>query len=112
VITSLQLLVFAALAFAVLMRYGLYPDETPSTNLDTDWVYRRLIPRAVAGIMKCLAEARDELRRWRDAALAYLLDRVFHYHGPRGVLARTWAISGAALWVMVLLGGYLLVYYL
>jgi multicomponent Na+:H+ antiporter subunit D len=112
VMTSLQLLMFAALAFAVLMRFGLYPDETPSTNLDTDWVYRRLIPRTISRFVESLVEARNELRRWRTASLMYILDRVFHYHGPRGVLARTWAISGAALWVMVLLGGYLLVYYL
>jgi len=112
VITSLQLLVFAALAFAVLMRYGWYPDEKPSTNLDTDWIYRRLIPGVVSRFLASLAEARNELRRWRSALATYLLGRVFHYHGPRGILARTWAISGAALWVMVLLGGYLLVYYL
>ena len=112
VMTSLQLLMFAALAFAVLMRYGLYPDETPSTNLDTDWVYRRFIPRSVHAFVASLAEAARELRRWRTGLMNYILGRVFHYHGPRGIMARTWAISGAALWVMVLLGGYLLVYYL
>ncbi|MEK9723124.1 MAG: Na(+)/H(+) antiporter subunit D, partial [Rhodospirillaceae bacterium] len=36
-ITSLQLLVFAALAFLFLIKTGLYPAETPSTNLDFDW---------------------------------------------------------------------------
>ncbi len=112
VITMLQLLAFAALAFAALNRYGFYPPELHSTNLDTDWIYRRLIPRAVAGLLRSLVDARNELRRWRSALAAYLLARVFHYYGPRGILARTWAISGAALWVMVLLGGYLLVYYL
>ena len=112
VITMLQLLAFAALAFAFLNRYGFYPPELRSTNLDTDWIYRHLIPRTVARFLGSLVEARNELRRWRAAATVYLLDRLFHYHGPRGILARTWAISGAALWVMVLLGGYLLVYYL
>ncbi|MBN4083082.1 Na(+)/H(+) antiporter subunit D [bacterium AH-315-B06] len=112
VINSLQLLLFAALAFSMLIRYGLYPAETPSTNLDTDWVYRRLLPNRIAAFMQGLSEAGAELRRWRVASMAYILGRVFHYHGPRGVMARTWPIGGAALWVMVLLGGYLVVYYL
>ena len=112
VITMLQLLAFAALAFAFLNRFGYYPPELRSTNVDTDWVYRRVIPRMVARFLTSLVQARNEIRRWRSALATYLLARVFHYHGPRGILARTWAISGAALWVIVLLGGYLLVYYL
>lgn len=112
VVNALQLLAFAALAFAVLIRYGFYPKETPSTNLDTDWVYRRLLPDGIAAFMRALSQAGSELARWRDASLRFLLARVVHYHGPRGVMARTWPIGGAALWVMVLLGGYLVVYYL
>ena len=112
VITMLQLLAFATLGFALLQRCGLYPQELRSINLDTDWIYRRLVPRTVAAFMRSLVQARDELRSWRSSLATYLLARVFHYHGPRGILARTWAISGAALWVMLLLGGYLLVYYL
>jgi multicomponent Na+:H+ antiporter subunit D len=112
VIASLQLIVAAALAFAAMIRYGLYPAETPSTILDTDWVYRRLAPNWICGVVRGVADAGDELARWRAMAMRYLLGRVFHYHGPRGMMARTWPISGAALWVIVLLGGYLLVYYL
>ncbi len=41
VITQLQLLCLSALAFAILKRTGLYPPELRSTNLDTDWFYRR-----------------------------------------------------------------------
>ena len=52
VITMLQLLAFAALAFAVLMRTGLYPPELRSTNLDTDWVYRRLAPNLIRSFVK------------------------------------------------------------
>ncbi len=42
VITQLQLLLFSALAFAVLKRTGIYPEELKATNLDTDWFYRGL----------------------------------------------------------------------
>jgi multicomponent Na+:H+ antiporter subunit D len=112
VVTMLQLLAFAALAFAVLMRTGLYPDETPSTNLDTDWVYRRLAPRLIAGFVKSLAELRDELTRWGQMGVAFVLDRAFQYHGPDSWLARTWPIGGSALCVLTLLGGYLIVYFI
>jgi multicomponent Na+:H+ antiporter subunit D len=42
VITQLQLLLFSALAFAVLKRTGIYPAELRAINLDSDWLYRRL----------------------------------------------------------------------
>lgn len=35
------LLLFSALAFTLLMRAGLYPAEIRSTNVDTDWFYRK-----------------------------------------------------------------------
>ncbi len=40
VIDMLQLLFFSALAFALLVRSGLYPAEMRCTNLDADWFYR------------------------------------------------------------------------
>ena len=112
VINQLQLLAFTALGAVILFRCGVYPKSEPGQNLDSDWVYRRLLPAAAHGLVDSLAQARDEVWRWRDRVFDFILERVFHYHGPRGIMARTWAISGAALWVMVLLGGYLLVYYL
>ncbi|HXV83761.1 MAG TPA: hypothetical protein VEG60_28220, partial [Candidatus Binatia bacterium] len=42
VIAQLQLLLFSALAFAVLKRTGVYPAELRAINLDSDWFYRRL----------------------------------------------------------------------
>lgn len=44
VITQYQLLFCSALGFAVLWRKGWYPPEIPSLNLDSDWLYRRLLP--------------------------------------------------------------------
>lgn len=49
VITQLQLLLFSALAFAVLKRTGIYPAELRSINLDSDWLYRRLPRLAWSG---------------------------------------------------------------
>jgi multicomponent Na+:H+ antiporter subunit D len=41
VVGQLQLLMFGALAFALLMLSGIYPAELRAINLDTDWFYRR-----------------------------------------------------------------------
>lgn len=47
VITQLQLLMFSALAFVVLMRTGIYPPVIKAQILDFDWVYRRFLPRVM-----------------------------------------------------------------
>jgi multicomponent Na+:H+ antiporter subunit D len=59
VITQLQLLMFSALAFAVLMRTGLYPPEQRSVNLDFDWIYRKAGPAALGAV------APPAARGWR-----------------------------------------------
>jgi multicomponent Na+:H+ antiporter subunit D len=41
VLSKLQLLCFTGLGFLLLLRWGLYPFEKPSVNLDVDWFYRR-----------------------------------------------------------------------
>ncbi len=41
VIGQLQLLMFGALAFALLILSGIYPAEMRGVNLDTDWFYRK-----------------------------------------------------------------------
>ena len=51
VLTQFELLVFAALAFALLIRMKVYPPEIRAINLDFDWVYRRVLPRFVTGTL-------------------------------------------------------------
>jgi multicomponent Na+:H+ antiporter subunit D len=41
VVSQLQLLFFAVLAFTLLIRSGIYPAEIRATNLDADWFYRK-----------------------------------------------------------------------
>ena len=112
VVTQMQLLLFSALAFTLLIRTGIYPPEMRSVNLDTDWFYRRLFP-ACAGFLGRLGAA----LAIRAAAMGKALLRqatglVYHAHGPNGVLARTAPISITVLWVAVLLAATLFLYYL
>jgi multicomponent Na+:H+ antiporter subunit D len=44
IIGQLQLLMFGALAFCLLILSGYYPAEMRAINLDTDWFYRRISP--------------------------------------------------------------------
>jgi multicomponent Na+:H+ antiporter subunit D len=44
--------------------------------------------------------------------VARLIETVYRHHGPQGVLARTWPTGSTVLWVALLLGLTLLLYYL
>ncbi|MDA8097211.1 MAG: Na(+)/H(+) antiporter subunit D [Desulforudis sp.] len=48
VVSQLLLLFCASLAFATLMITRYYPPELHAINLDTDWFYRRGVPRLIA----------------------------------------------------------------
>jgi multicomponent Na+:H+ antiporter subunit D len=104
VVTQLQLLFFAVLAFAMLIRLGLYPAELPGVNLDTDWLYRRFLPRLVgrlATVTRTTWQASARFARRRTDRVLVLL---FQAHGPQGPLARTWPTGSMVLWIAVLLG--------
>lgn len=112
VVAQLQLLLFSALAFGVLMRTGLYPPELKSTNLDFDWLYRRLLPQVWGRVADSVAAARAGLERRALGLLASGITQMANHHGSRGMLARTWPTGSMVLWVAVLLACYLVFYYL
>ncbi len=110
VITQLQLLFWALLAFGFLYRRGWYPAELPGLNLDFDWIYRRLLPRASEALLRWGSWGRG----LAESRLSYLggklFERIYRTSGPRGVLADTWPTGSIALWAALLLGGYLILY--
>ena len=113
VITQLQLLMFSALAFGFLMRTGLYPPEMQSTNLDFDIVYRKLLPWLWTGLMIGVGgNAWNGLLRPSRRRIERFVAGLYRHHGPQGILARTWPTGSTVLWVGVMLGGLLLIYYL
>ncbi len=111
VITQSQLLFFSALAFATLMRTGLYPPELRSVNLDADWLYRRVGLRVWDGV----AAACVALHRAGYAVAGRLAARALataqRHLGPQGFLGRSWLTASMALWVALLLAAYLVVFY-
>jgi multicomponent Na+:H+ antiporter subunit D len=111
VVTVLQLLVFALLSFAILARRHLEAPEIPSVNVDTDWVYRKLLPASVRTFVRVGAPIRDAFIGGAKSAVTDLIDRVKVHHGPSGVFARTWMTGRTVMLVVFFLLGYLLLYF-
>lgn len=112
VVDQMQLLVFSALAFSVLMRTGIYPPELRSVNLDFDWSYRRLAPAIIAGVSRMVSAVLGAFGASMQSTGQRVAIRIYRHRGPGGLLARTWPTGSMALWVMVMLLAYLLLYYL
>jgi multicomponent Na+:H+ antiporter subunit D len=108
VVAQLQLLLFSGLAFFVLLDFL---RRTLTITLDFDWFYRRLGPRLVRLAQSALAQLAEGWRRGTRPVLGGAWDALRRHHGPEGALARTWPTGSMALWMMVLLLAYLLLYY-
>jgi multicomponent Na+:H+ antiporter subunit D len=112
VVTQLQLLMFSALAFTVLMRTGIYPPELKSINLDTDWFYR------VPG--RHLAQVANQFRsitwQWVADSTVKIATKVhnalYRHHGPEGWFGRSWPTGTMAFWTTVTLGAVVILSYL
>ncbi|MEM1159652.1 MAG: Na(+)/H(+) antiporter subunit D [Pseudomonadota bacterium] len=107
VVTQLQLLMFSALAFTVLMRTGLYPPELRSTNLDTDWLWRRPIAWLAKGLARWIAGWWTLITGNGVSAGMELAKELYRQHGPTGTLARTQPSGSMALWMAVVLVAFL-----
>ena len=110
VLTQLQLLFFALLSFGVLASKHLEPPEIPSTILDTDWIYRRVLPSVLRPMGKAAISVRDSLVTACKSIVAHLLITVRQHHGQNGLFSRTWMTSSSALLVLIFLGLYFVFY--
>ncbi|MEK6204740.1 MAG: proton-conducting transporter membrane subunit, partial [Amylibacter sp.] len=113
VLAQLQLLFFSALAFVWLNLRGIYPPELHSVNIDAEWLYRKLAPQSIRYLVASATPAYQAASRFvRDFIEIGIIKNLVRYHGPEGILARAWLIGNMVLWVAVLLGFYLILYYL
>jgi multicomponent Na+:H+ antiporter subunit D len=112
VITQLQLLLFSALAFAVLYRNNLYPAEIPATNLDFDWFYRKPGAYLARGFASLIATGEKGILSTLKKILYLTAARLHRHHGPQGILSRSWPTGSMVMWIAFLLGAYLIFYYI
>lgn len=100
VVTQMQLLLFAGLAFFVMLSQM---ERMLTITLDFDWFYRVLLVRVAAVVERTwhwlLARLRD-LRRDLGAVLG---PRFEDWFLPHGRLAQTWPTGSMTLWVTVIL---------
>jgi len=111
IITQLQLLFFAILAFAFLMRSGVYPAEVRAVNLDTDWFYRRLAPSIVGAVRRLIGSVSTGSLARAERRIEQFIYQIYRHHGPQGAMARSWPTGMTSLWVSVLLGSMLILIY-
>lgn len=114
VLTQLQLLFFSALAFVWLNLKNLYPPELPSTNLDADWIYRKLAPSITIPIYYSITETMNKLESLAKGGIKRLIDNSYdeEKEQPKGYFAQLWPTETMVFWVAVLLAGILLLYYI
>lgn len=111
VLAQMQLLAFSALAFAWLKLAKIYPPELKSVNLDTEWFYRHLFPQSVKTLLDRLIPIDQAIKKFSFDIFAFSQQVLAKHHGSYGILARSWPTGSMVLWVAVLLGLSLLLYY-
>ena len=109
VVTQLQLLLFSGLAFFVLLPYL---QRTLTITLDTDWVWRKVLPTVAILLKRMIGAFREMVARAVARASSSTLTLIDSHYGVDSSFARTWSTRGMALWVLVLLLGYLVLYYM
>lgn len=111
VITKTQLLAFSILAFTLLIRKGWYPAEMPSTNLNTDWFYRKPGAAIVRGLATAAARIGELASNIVVGSASRLSSLAHRHHGPDGVFGRSWPTGAMAFWMTVMLAAYLIMAY-
>ncbi|MBM3526777.1 MAG: Na(+)/H(+) antiporter subunit D [Alphaproteobacteria bacterium] len=111
VVTQMQLLMFSALAFTVLMRTGIYPPELRSTNVDFDWFYRKGGKGLAVATGGALQTAWDGFVTASRRATRQVIAGIYRHHGPEGMLARTWPTGDMTFWTTVILAACLILAY-
>lgn len=114
VLFYLQLLMFSGLAFFLLLPMM---QRTLTVSLDLDWLWRVLFFRAGQWVFDVSARLRAAAENGLNKSLQRLQLRAQRHLGVAdgerrpGILARAWPIGVTAIWIAVLLSGYVLVYY-
>jgi multicomponent Na+:H+ antiporter subunit D len=107
VLTQLQLLLFSGLAFFVMLPYL---KRTLTITLDTDWLWRRLLPALAQPLKRAAGEASKAWGRAFDRSAQRALDTLERHTREDSALARTQATRNMALVVLLMLLAYLLLY--
>lgn len=109
VLTQLQLLLFSGLAFLLMLGFL---KRTPTITLDFDWCWRILLPALTRRIGLLISSVQTYLSGVLLALSNRFVAVIARQRKPQGLLVRTLPTSSITLWVMVMLLGHLVLYYL
>jgi multicomponent Na+:H+ antiporter subunit D len=112
VLAQLQLLLFAGLVFALVVRWRVLPLAEPGINLDVDWLWRGLgasVVKTVARVFEIGGYCLGALLSFKLSLFSGMVER---HRLPDGFLSRSWPTGSMSLWVMLMLFAYLVLYYL
>ncbi|HYQ91973.1 MAG TPA: Na(+)/H(+) antiporter subunit D, partial [Candidatus Competibacteraceae bacterium] len=107
-LSTLQLLLFAGLAFIVMLPQL---KRSQTITLDFDWFYRRFGKILAREFVFGSSKARENMEQVLHWQVRVFIRWLFIHHGPKGRLARTWPTGSMVFWVAVLLGACLIFYY-
>jgi multicomponent Na+:H+ antiporter subunit D len=108
ILTQVQLLLYAGLAFFVMLPLL---KRTLTITLDTDWFWRRSGPALMRSLGKVISAGQQGFSAAWRGAIAAVVSATRRINGPDSRFASTWRTSSMALSVLVLLLGFLLLYY-
>ena len=101
VVGQLQLLCFALLAFAVLMRRGIHPPEIRAVNLDVDWIYRRFIPKLYNIIYNSVVKVFIFIEAVIISMIQMTIKGLYKLHGPETGVSRMRGVGAMVMWVAI-----------
>ncbi|NRA52620.1 MAG: Na(+)/H(+) antiporter subunit D [Gammaproteobacteria bacterium] len=107
ILAQTQLLCFSALAFVWLKLKGIYPAELHSTNLDSDWLYRRLLPNIWVGLISQVSTVDQLIRQHGGNLYRQLLLKVEQYQQYPILILANQTVGQMTLWIIIVLACFL-----
>ena len=103
ILTQMQLLCFAILAFYILSKLKQLPSETRSINLDFDWTYRVLLPSSIGKILLFLGSVERKGLKFFNKSSRLFLDKVYQVSGPEGIMTKILTSGTMVLFIAIFL---------
>lgn len=103
VVTQLQLLFFSTLAFIWLNWKHLYPAQLRSTNIDSDWFYRKIFPFVWKLVGSYTSRGMQYFLDMSTKALGLTVTTLAKYSRSDAALGRGWGINTMLMWLLSVL---------
>jgi multicomponent Na+:H+ antiporter subunit D len=85
--------------------------RTLTISLDFDWFYRKFFNEIGNEFTARTSIARRIHEQRVVVGIRRLISNLYRHHGPHGILARAWPTGSMVIWVAVMLGLSLALYY-